>query len=41
MARDMRGALACVEEMKDEDIEMSVVTYSILIKGFNNIGDAE
>lgn len=37
----MRGALACVEEMKDEDIEMSVVTYSILIKGFNNIGDAE
>eukprot|EP00268_Persea_americana_P064559 TRINITY_DN8517_c0_g1_i1.p1 TRINITY_DN8517_c0_g1~~TRINITY_DN8517_c0_g1_i1.p1 ORF type:complete len:395 (+),score=88.17 TRINITY_DN8517_c0_g1_i1:43-1185(+) len=41
VARDMRGALACVEEMKDEDIEMSVVTYSILIKGFNNIGDAE
>ncbi|KAL5976477.1 hypothetical protein ACLOJK_020810 [Asimina triloba] len=41
VARDMRGALSCVEEMKDEGIEMTVVTYSVLIKGFNNIGDAE
>lgn len=37
----MEEALACVRKMKEEGIEMSLVTYSILVKGFAKIGNAE
>jgi leucine-rich PPR motif-containing protein len=37
----MRGALSCVEEMKSEGLEMTVVTYSILIAGYGKTNDAE
>uniref|UniRef100_A0A453D9K8 Pentatricopeptide repeat-containing protein n=1 Tax=Aegilops tauschii subsp. strangulata TaxID=200361 RepID=A0A453D9K8_AEGTS len=41
VARDMRGALSCVEEMKAEGIGLTIVTYSILISGFGKINDAQ
>eukprot|EP01018_Ginkgo_biloba_P016767 Gb_31761 [translate_table: standard] len=41
VARDMRGAVACVDEMQAEDVELNLATYSILISGYANIGDAE
>lgn len=41
VAGDMRGALSCVEEMKSEGIEMTVVTYSILISGYGKTNDAQ
>lgn len=37
----MRGGLSCIEEMKAENIELTLVTYSILIKGFAAINDVE
>jgi hypothetical protein len=37
----MRGALSCVEEMKSEGIEMTVVTYSTLISGYGKTNDAQ
>lgn len=37
----MRGALSCVEEMKAENIQMSLVTFSILVKGFASVGNIE
>jgi leucine-rich PPR motif-containing protein len=37
----MRGALSCVEEMKAEGIELTIVTYSILIAGFGKINDSQ
>ncbi|CAN6444939.1 unnamed protein product [Victoria cruziana] len=41
VARDMQAAVACVQEMKSEDIEMTLVTYSIIIAGFANVADAK
>ncbi|RRT73078.1 hypothetical protein B296_00028043, partial [Ensete ventricosum] len=40
-ARDMRGALSCMDEMKTEGIELTVATYSILIAGFAKVNAAE
>lgn len=37
----MEEALSCVRKMKDEGIEMSLVTYSILVGGFAKVGDTE
>ena len=37
----MCGALSCIDEMKAEAIELTVVTYSILIGGFASINDAK
>lgn len=37
----MEEALSCVRKMKDEGIEMSLVTYSIIVGGFAKIGNAE
>jgi hypothetical protein len=37
----MEEALSCVRKMKDEGIEMSVVTYSIIVGGFAKMGNAE
>lgn len=41
VGRDMEEALSCVRKMKEEGIEMSLVTYSILVGGFAKIGNAE
>lgn len=41
VGRDMEEALSCVRKMKDEGIEMSLVTYSILVGGFGKIGNFE
>ncbi|KAL6327488.1 hypothetical protein AAG906_021561 [Vitis piasezkii] len=37
----MEEALSCVRKMKEEGIEMSLVTYSILVGGFAKIANAE
>lgn len=37
----MEEALSCVRKMKDEGIEMSLVTYSILVGGFAKVGDVK
>ncbi|KAD6796702.1 hypothetical protein E3N88_07598 [Mikania micrantha] len=34
----MEEALSCVRKMKDEEIELTLVTYSILVGGFAKIG---
>lgn len=41
VGRDMEEALSCVRKMKEEGIEMSLVTYSILVGGFAKMGNAE
>lgn len=41
VARDMEEALSCVRRMKDEGIEMSLVTHSILVDGFAKLGNIE
>lgn len=41
VGRDMEEALSCVRKMKDERIEMSVVTYSIIVGGFAKLGNAQ
>lgn len=41
VARDMRGALSCIDEMRTEGVELTVATYSILIAGFAKVLDAE
>jgi len=41
VGRDMEEALHCVRKMKDEGIEMSIVTYSIIVGGFAKVGNAE
>lgn len=41
VGRDMEEALNCVRKMKDEGIEMSIVTYSIIVGGFAKLGNAE
>lgn len=41
VGRDMEEALCCVRKMKDEGIELSLVTYSILIGGFAKVGNIE
>lgn len=41
VGRDMEEALNCVRKMKEESIEMSLVTYSIIVGGFAKVGDAE
>lgn len=40
VGRDMEEALSCVRKMKDEGIEMSLVTYSIIVGGFAKVGNA-
>lgn len=35
----MEEALFCVRKMKDEGIELTLVTYSVLIGGFARVGD--
>ena len=37
----MEEALSCVRKMKEEGIEMSLVTYSIIVGGFAKIANAE
>jgi hypothetical protein len=37
----MEEALSCVRKMKDEGIEMSLVTYSIIVGGFAKVGNAK
>lgn len=41
VGRDMEEALSCVKKMKDEGIEMSLVTYSIIVGGFAKVGNAK
>ena len=41
VGRDMGEALHCVRKMKEEGIEMSLVTYSIIVGGFAKVGNAE
>lgn len=41
VGRDMEEALSCVRKMKEEGIELSLVTYSILVGGFARIGNVE
>lgn len=37
----MEEALSCVRKMRDEGIEMSLVTYSIIVGGFARVGNVE
>jgi hypothetical protein len=37
----MDEALSCVRKMKEEGIEMSLVTYSVIVGGFSKAGHAE
>lgn len=37
----MEEALLCVRKMKEEGIEMSLVTYSIIVGGFAKVGNVE
>lgn len=37
----MEEALSCVRKMEDEGIELSLVTYSILVGGFAKVGDVK
>lgn len=41
VGRDMEEALCCVRKMKDEGIELGLVTYSVLIGGFAKVGNIE
>lgn len=41
VGRDMEEALSCVRKMKEEGIEMSLVTYSVIVGGFSKAGNAE
>ncbi|KAK3003001.1 hypothetical protein RJ639_017900 [Escallonia herrerae] len=41
VGRDMEEALSCVRKMKDEGVDMTLVTYSILVGGFAKIGNAD
>lgn len=41
VGRDMEEALSCVRKMKEERVEMTLVTYSILVRGFAKIGNIE
>ncbi|KAE8684966.1 hypothetical protein F3Y22_tig00111105pilonHSYRG00836 [Hibiscus syriacus] len=41
VGRDMEEALSCVRKMKEEGIEMTVVTYNILVGGFAKVGNSE
>lgn len=41
VGRDMDEALLCVKKMRDEEIEMSLVTYSIIVGGFARVGNVE
>lgn len=37
----MEEALSCVRKMKDEGVEMTLVTYSILVGGFAKVSNAK
>lgn len=37
----MCRALSCVEEIKSEELEMTIVTYSIVISGYGKTNDAQ
>ncbi|XP_021895911.1 pentatricopeptide repeat-containing protein At5g04810, chloroplastic-like [Carica papaya] len=37
----MEEALSCVRKMKEEGIEVSLVTYSIIVGGFAKVNNAE
>lgn len=37
----MEEALSCARKMRDEGIEMSLVTYSIIVGGFARVGNVE
>lgn len=37
----MDEALACVRKMKNECIELTLVTYSIIVMGFSKVGNIE
>lgn len=37
----MEEALSCVRKMRDEGIQMSLVTYSIVVGGFARVGNVE
>ena len=37
----MEEALSCVRKMNDEGVEVTLVTYSILVGGFAKVGNVE
>jgi len=41
VGRDMEEALHCVRKMKEEGIEITIVTYSIIVGGFARMANAE
>lgn len=41
MAQDLRGAIACVEEMEAEGVSPNAATYSVIISGYGRLGDVE
>ena len=41
VARDMRGAVACVEEMEAEGIVPNAATFSVIISGYGRLGDVK
>lgn len=41
MARDLRGAVACVEEMEAEGIVSNAATFSVIISGHGRLGDVK
>lgn len=41
VARDLRGAVACVEEMEADGIVPNAATFSVIISGYGRLGDAK
>lgn len=41
VACDMRGAVACLEEMEAEGIAPNAATLSVIISGFAKLGNTE
>lgn len=41
VARDLRGAVSCVEEMEADGIVPNEATFSVIISGYGRIGDVK
>jgi pentatricopeptide repeat protein len=41
VARDLRGAVACVEDMEAEGIVPNAATFSVVISGYGRSGDVQ
>lgn len=41
VARDMRGAVACVEEMEADGIVPNEATFSVVISGYGKLGNVK